>query len=138
MAMKTTTSKQVFISYSYTDKDWARSFAEALKQHGLRVWLDQFQIAVGDPMREALETGLRESDVLVALIDPHFSFKPNLFFDLGAAISMGKRVVPIVPRDVDASKLPFDIRSRQYLLRNSPEETANELAQVIDRNFGGG
>jgi nucleoside 2-deoxyribosyltransferase len=125
------TTPQVFISYTRSDGDWARSFAEALKQRGLRVWFDQFQIAIGDPLREALEAGLRESDVLVALIDPGSSLKPNLFFELGAAIGMGKRVVAIVPRQVDTSKLPFELRSRRYLLRDSPEDTAEQLAHDL-------
>src|SRR5438445_291680 len=78
-----------------------------------------------------LEAGLRESDVLVALIDPSSSLKPNLFFELGAAIGMGKRVVPIVPREFDASKLPFELRTRRYLIRDSPEDTAEELAHAL-------
>jgi len=39
---------QVFISYTKADADWARSFAEALKQRGVRVWLDRFQISAGE------------------------------------------------------------------------------------------
>jgi len=123
--------RQVFISYSGADADWARSFAEALKRHGIAVWLDQDQIVVGESLREALEMGLRESDVFVALIDPVSSLKPNLFFELGAAIGMGKRVVPIVPREFDASKLPFELRTRRYLMRDSPEDTAEELAHSL-------
>jgi nucleoside 2-deoxyribosyltransferase len=82
-------------------------------------------------MLAALEAGLRESDVLVALIDPQSSLKPNLFFELGAAIGMGKRVVPIVPRELDTSKLPLELRTRRYLLRASPEDTAEQLAHSL-------
>ena len=121
----------VFISYSIGDANWARSFAEALKQRGVAVWLDQFQIAAGDSLRDALEAGLRESDVLVTLVDAGASIKPNLLFELGAAIGMGKRVVPIVPPELDASKLPSELRSRRYLLRDSPEHTADELAHAL-------
>jgi hypothetical protein len=122
---------QVFISYSRGDDDWARSFAEALAQRGVRVWLDEFRVNAGESFRDAVEVGLRESDVLVALIDPASSLKPNLFFELGAAIGLGKRIVPIVPRELDSSKLPFDLRSRKFLLRGSPEDTAEELAHAL-------
>jgi len=125
------TNPQIFISYSKVDADWARSFADALKQRGIRVWLDQFQIAAGESVRDALEEGLRDSDVFVALIDPDSSLKPSLFFELGAAIGMGKRVVPIVPRELDISKLPIELRSRRYLMRDSPEDTAEELAHAL-------
>jgi len=125
------TKPKVFISYGIGDADGARSFAEALKARGVGVWLDQFQIAAGESLREALETGLRESDFLVTLIAPEPSLQPALFFELGAAIGMGKCVVPIVARELDTSKLPFELRSRRYLLRDSPEHTAAELAQAL-------
>jgi len=124
-------SQQVFISYSRADTEWAKSFADELKRRGIRVWLDQFQIPVGKSLGEALEAGLRESDVLVALIDPQTSFKPNFYFELGAAIGMGKLVVPIVPRELDNSSLPLELRIRRYLIRESPENTAEQLADAL-------
>jgi hypothetical protein len=124
-------NKQVFISHSSADSEWAKSFADALRQHGIRVWLDQSQIKAGESLGEALEAGLRESDVLVAVIDPLTSFRPNLYFELGAAIGMGKRVVPIVPRGLDNSKLPLELRIRRYLVRESPENTAEQLADSL-------
>ena len=63
-------------------------------------------------LRDALEAGLRDSE-------------------LGAAISMGKRVVPIVPRDLDPRALPFDVRLRRYLIRETPEQTAEELSHTL-------
>jgi nucleoside 2-deoxyribosyltransferase len=124
-------SKQVFISYSNPDSDWAKSFADALERRGLRVWLDKSEIQAGEDWREALESGLRGSDVVVALINPQTSFKANLYFELGAAIGMGKRVVPIVPRELDNSRLPFELRMRRYLVRESPENTAAQLADSL-------
>jgi len=56
---------------------------------------------------KAIEAGLRESEVLVALLDAESPSKPNLFFELGAAIGMGKRVVPIIPKGLDPSILPW-------------------------------
>jgi uncharacterized protein (DUF4213/DUF364 family) len=93
--------------------------------------LDQFQIAAGQSLRDALETGLRESDVFVALIGPGSALKPYFLFELGAAIGMGKRVVPIVPRELEGSPLPLELRSRRYLMKDSPEDTAEELAQAL-------
>ena len=80
----------VFISHSTLDADWARSFAQALKQRGVTVWFDEFDVHPGESVREALESGLRGSDVFVALLDSEHPAKPSLFFELGAAIGMGK------------------------------------------------
>jgi hypothetical protein len=44
---------------------------------------------------------------------------------------MGKRVVPIVPKNLDPSNLPLDVRLRRYLIRDSPEHTAEELSNAL-------
>jgi hypothetical protein len=123
--------RRVFISHSAQDADWARSFAQCLKERGVTVWFDGFDVLPGESLRDALESGLRNSDVLVALLDAEFPSRPNLFFELGAAIGMGKRVVPIVPKGIDPSILPLDFRLRRYLIRDTPERTAEELSNTL-------
>jgi TIR domain len=122
---------QVFISYSSSNADWARSFAEALKGRGVRVWFDQFDIPAGESWRDALEAGLRASDVFVTLLEPENFHRPNLFFELGAAIGMRKKVVAIVPKGTEPSQLPIELRLRRYLVRDSPDETAEELSHAL-------
>ncbi|HVE70114.1 MAG TPA: toll/interleukin-1 receptor domain-containing protein [Thermoanaerobaculia bacterium] len=128
---KSSNSLQVFISYSHNDAVWAKSFAEALSKRGVDVWFDQFRVQPGESLRDALEDGLRSSDIVVTLIDSTSPSQPNLFFELGAAIGMGKRVVAIVPRGLSAAQLPPEIRLRRYLTRDSPEETAEELSHAL-------
>ncbi len=67
----------------------------------------------------------------MALLDPESPARPNLFFELGAAIGMGKRVVPIVPKGLDPAVLPLDVRLRRYLIRQTPEQTADELSNTL-------
>ena len=122
---------KVFISYSQPDFEWARSFASALQQQGVPVWFDQFEIAPGESLRDALESGLRESDIFVTVVNPAHPARPTLFFELGAAIGLNKRVVAIVPKDFDVAQLPLEFRLRKYLLRDTPEETANELSHAL-------
>jgi hypothetical protein len=123
------TGPRVFISYSPTDadRDWVRSFAQSLQRRGARVWLDEFEVAPGDPVREAAEQGLRESDVIVSVISPESVKQPNLYFEIGAAVGMGKRMVAVIPKDLDAGLLPRPLRMRRYLIQDSPEKTAEAL-----------
>jgi hypothetical protein len=126
-----TSKRRVFISHSAKDADWARSFAQSLKQRGVSVWFDEFEVQPGESLREAMETGLRNSDVIVTLLDTESPSRANLFFELGAAIGMGKKVVPIVPRGIDPSLLPLDLQRRRYLLRDTPEQTAEEFSNTL-------
>jgi predicted nucleotide-binding protein len=119
---------RVFISQSYSDNGWAREFANSLQERGLRVWFDAGSIRVGRSITEALEKGLRESNVIALLVTPDTIKRPNLFFEIGAAMGMGKKLIPVVSKDVDLKTLPPSLRERGYLIRSSPEATAEEFA----------
>ena len=122
---------KVFIAYSHPDADWARSFAKALKQRDVYVWFDEFDVAPGDSMRDALDSALRDSDIVVAVLAAASSNRPALFFELGAAIGMKKRLVPVVPKELSLDTLPFDLRLRKWVVKQTPEETADELSQTL-------
>ncbi|HSN87513.1 MAG TPA: toll/interleukin-1 receptor domain-containing protein, partial [Thermoanaerobaculia bacterium] len=51
-----------FISYASEDRDTVvRPLAAALIQRGLRIWFDEFALAVGDSLRRSIDRGLAES-----------------------------------------------------------------------------
>ncbi len=125
------TRPRIFISYSHDDSEWARSLAEALRKEGLDVWLDQWQVAVGESLPEALESGLRGSDAIVALISERNARRPNLFFELGFALGEGKRVIPVISPGLEAGKIPYDLRSRRYLVRGDAGGVAHEVAMAL-------
>jgi hypothetical protein len=116
--------RNIFISHSRADREWVRAFAESLQAKGVQVWLDDMQIPPGERLEDAIEKGLRGSDVVAFVITPDNVRGPELLFELGAAVAMGKRSVPIVSKDVETFQLPYPLRVRQFLPRESPEETA--------------
>jgi hypothetical protein len=120
-------NKKIFISHSGADREWVRDFAASLKAHGSEVWLDEWQVRPGEPWQQALENGLRGSDIVAFIVTPDSIRRPNFLFEMGAAIGMGKRAVPIVAKDVPASDVPFLLRTRMALLKESPEDTAMRL-----------
>jgi len=117
----------VFISHSSSDRDWARNFANSLQSYGISVWLDELSLQAGESWEEAIEKALRESQVVVVLISKESVTQPNLLFEMGAAIGMGKKVIPIVPQNFDLSQLP-PLRLKKVLIKRSPQATAEELA----------
>src|SRR5207237_6902636 len=101
---------RVFISYSNQDRDWALAFAQSLKEFGAEVWFDQWKIPAGQAWPAVLEKGLRESDVIAILINQGDLLRPNVLFEVGAAVGMGKRVVPVLPKEFQFSELPYPLR----------------------------
>ena len=126
----------VFISYSHKDLSWVREFAQALKKFEVNVWLDEWQIQAGESIVEALEMGLRESDAIIAIVSKYNVDSPNIYFELGVALGLGKKLIPIIEEGLEPSLIPFDLRTRRFLTRGSPSDVAKQVAQsvVIDSN----
>ena len=124
---------KVFISHSHAGPDlaWVREFARALEAEKLSVWLDSVELKPGDRWEELIERALRESDAIVAVVGPSSTASSALFFELGAALGMGKQVIPVVPIEFEASALPYPLRARYALRQGPPKETAKLVAATI-------
>lgn len=122
-------AQNIFISHPFaeSDRQWVREFAQSLQRRGANVWLDELQVQAGEPLREALEEGLRNSDMIVAVLSEESVNQPWVFFELGAAVALGKRMVAVVPKDLDPARLPQPLRIRRYLVQESPDRTASAL-----------
>jgi hypothetical protein len=57
----------VFLSHNSKDKSFARKLKNSLQQAGLRVWLDEIELRVGDDL-SAIESAIREADCVVVVM----------------------------------------------------------------------
>jgi hypothetical protein len=75
------------------------------KTRGLTVWLDQFQIKLGDSLRRTIDEGLRESRFGVVILSPSFFAKHWSTWELNGLVdrevTTGKKVVLPVWHEVD-------------------------------------
>ena len=87
----------IFISHASEDKAAvARPLAEILKRRGLRVWLDEAELHLGDSLRQKIDDGLSKSRFGVVVLSPAFFAKnwPQMELDaLVAREEMGVKVV---------------------------------------------
>ena len=52
----------VFISHNYKDKPMARKIAKELDKYGIKVWIDESEIRLGDSLIEKIRDGLDHMD----------------------------------------------------------------------------
>jgi hypothetical protein len=63
----------VFVAHSSADKATVvRPLAAALQAQGLKVWVDEFELTVGDHLRRKIDEGLRQSKYGVVILSPDF------------------------------------------------------------------
>lgn len=67
----------LFICHASEDKDdLARPLSEALRQRGLKVWYDEFEMYPGRSLRQSVDEGLAQSRYAVVIVSEHF-FQKN-------------------------------------------------------------
>ncbi|MEM6474610.1 MAG: toll/interleukin-1 receptor domain-containing protein [Pseudomonadota bacterium] len=85
--------RNVFISYSETDENFAHELEEALKERGLEAYAYKTNVKPGDRWPDELKARLRSCDTLVAIISSRvIEEKEWIRAEIGAAWVLGKRI----------------------------------------------
>ena len=62
----------LFLSYPHADQEAVSAIAEALRERGLRVWLDEAEIADFESITRAIEQGLARAKALLAYYSKNY------------------------------------------------------------------
>ncbi len=61
----------IFLSHSSNDKEKVRTLAKDLQEAGLTVWLDEWEICVGDSITQKIQSGLSTSTYIAIWLTQH-------------------------------------------------------------------
>lgn len=123
----------VFISHAHEDKaDIASPLAKRLRENGLRVWIDETELTVGDSLRQKIDEGLSQSRFGIVILSESFFAKKWPQSELNALWSREnsttKVVLPVwhkINREVVAAISPL-------LADKMAISTDNGLDAVVD------
>lgn len=131
----------VFISYASEDRDFAYGVASELRDAGIQVWFDEFELEAGDGLRRTIDKGLRESRYGVVVLSRNFFRKewPQRELDGFSVRDDGKQKV-LIPiwydvsaKEVAAFSLPLaDKKAVSY--SGSVKDVVSKLLRAIERD----
>lgn len=99
--------RQIFLSYASRDRDRALALARRLRQEpGLKVFVSDDDLAVGDDIGAKMRSALRDSDAIVALVTRSYLESDWTGAELGAAWMLDKPVVAVVEDPRFLERLP--------------------------------
>lgn len=104
--------RKTFLSYSRANKDFAVRLARELKSEGFWVWLDQLDIPAGARWDREVEKALKECEIFMIILTPASIDSENVLDEIGYAIDMGKRFLPVLLEKCD---VPLRLRRFQYV-----------------------
>ncbi len=124
------TASSAFISYSHADKELARALAAALRERGVRVWIDEGELKVGDSIIERIATAIAEIDFFLALVSEASRGSNWCQKELALAVTgeLGREGMKVLPLRVDGAPMPESLLDVYYL-----ELNADNVAKVADK-----
>lgn len=126
----------VFISHASEDKeDVVRPLAKSLKEKGISVWYDEFELKIGDNLRRKIDQGLSKSRFGIVVISRAFIKKGWTNYELDGlmtkAISGEQILLPIWHDITKQEVIDYSPSLADKVARNTSQETVEEIAEEI-------
>lgn len=121
---------KVFISHAHKDAALARKVASILRESGLDVWDQEYEIMPGENWAEKISQALKESEAMVVLLTPEALESSNVLWEIAYALgeeSYKKRLIPVIvgnPDKLPEEKMPWILRRLRIV--NLPEQGKDE------------
>lgn len=126
----------VFISHASEDKDAVvRPLANALKDRGLSVWYDEFELKIGDSLRRKIDIGLARSNFGIVVISRPFIQKGWTNYELDGLITRavtGEQILlPIWHEITKEEVVNYSPSLADKVARSTAVNTVAEIAAEI-------
>lgn len=125
----------VFLSHNSKDKPRIRKLAERLRDDGVRVWYDEWEIRSGDVIFQKIESGLEAARSLVLAMSPHAFGSDWVGMERTTVMhrdpmNKERRFIPLLLEDCD---MPDTIRRFRYVdwRAESDEEYENLIRAIL-------
>ena len=135
----------VFISHATEDKDEiVRPLAKALIDQNIRVWYDEFELRIGDSLRNKIDDGLAQSRFGIVVLSQNFFEKNWTQYELDGLVARemteGRVILPIWHRITQQEVISYSPSLADKIalvtLNSTITEIAQEIADVIQSGSG--
>ena len=106
---------QVFLAHAEEDAAVMGKVRQSLHREGVTVWTSQTDIQTGEDFLQAIGRGIEEADNLVYLLSPNSLQSEYCQYELDYALSLNKRVIPMLVQATDTAQVPPELRDMQYI-----------------------
>ena len=125
---------KVFISHSHKDSEYIKLLMESLQElTDIEIIDPKNLLSSGKTTLQNNSRLVKESDLILTLLTTESKDNPNVLFELGMAIALNKKIIPITKQNTDISSIPFDIKSRNIIVSRTPLSTAKRVVKDISK-----
>ncbi|MEM9093341.1 MAG: toll/interleukin-1 receptor domain-containing protein, partial [Cyanobacteria bacterium P01_F01_bin.53] len=107
---------QVFLSYAEEeDSAEMEKIRQSLRRHGITVWTNKTDIQTSEDFKKAINRGIEQADNLVYLLSSASLKSHYCQQEINYALSLNKRVVPILVKPTPVEQISATLRDLQYI-----------------------
>ncbi|NEP08828.1 MAG: TIR domain-containing protein [Symploca sp. SIO2C1] len=106
---------QVFLSYADENRETMEKIRNSLRRKSITVWTNLTDIQTGEAFGEAINRGIEQADNLVYLLSPESINSKYCQQELDLALSLNKRIIPVLVRETEPKTIPHELRQLQYI-----------------------
>ncbi len=120
--------KDIFISYSHEDRDYAHKLIEILKEKGVSVWIDD-RIDYGKPFPQEIEMHIDSCSAFIVIMTPHSRKSTWVSNELNCAIDNDKPIFPLLLKGTRW----FEVATIQYVDVRDGQLPPDEFYELLKR-----
>lgn len=133
-------NRSIFLSHNSADKDFVRKLASALESYGIRAWVDEAEIRVGESLIWKISDAIEECDFVAAILSKNSVESNWVKKELEMAMTeelAGDRykVLPII---LDDAKIPLFLRGKLYADFSDGSEWKRSVSSLVSSIHPGG
>lgn len=133
----------IFISYSHQDREFVDQLAMQLVQHGASVWLDRWELDIGDSLLDRIQRAVRGASALIVVMSPHSVASEWCRRELNAGLmrELDERRVIVLPLLLEDCEVPVFLREKLYADFRQDYDAGlaalrQSLAHIVNPNMG--
>lgn len=125
----TSGEKFIFISHNHEDADFAELLKLTFEKKGIKCWIDNERLKIGQDWREGIDLGIQNSTAVIAIMTPEARKSEYVTYEWAFAWGKGKKIFPIMLKQ---TQLHPRLESLQYLdFTNRASRPWDELIKSI-------
>ncbi|MEO1207976.1 MAG: TIR domain-containing protein [Cyanobacteria bacterium J06638_20] len=105
----------VFLSHATEDKPFTEAMRQTLMRQGMTVWTNYTDLTTGEEFLTAINHGIENADNLILVLSPDALDSQYCQDEIAYALSLNKRIIPVLLHPVDWEQLPEKLQSIQYI-----------------------
>lgn len=133
----------IFISYSHEDRDFVDQLAGHLVAENVHVWVDRWELHVGDSLRQKIESALGDAAAVLFVLSNNAVESDWFQRELSAGLvrELEEKRIVVLPVLLEDCKIPLFLRDKLYADFRSDfdiglKQVLESLAKVASESLG--